>query len=799
MIKNYILTTLRQLWKHKLFSVFNIFGLATSMAVCLLLILILNDQLGYDLFHADKDRIYRVVSGRGENSVPTKPRFATSPLVTSDMLKEAYPIVENSTKIIGMGGLFKWADREAVFDHNGFMVEEDFAEIFSFPTGDLNLAAALKAPRSIVLTEKMAATIFREKNPIGKVVTFDQLGLFTVTGLLPELPPRSHLAFEFLVSYSSVEVFTEEQKNMVNLADETGHWRGYVYLKLKEEASKSQLESALAQIAQQQSKIVAPSAYFLSPQPLLDIMPSRDYSNETGTATPYIVLYFLIALGIIIITAACFNYMNLSLARSIKRSKEIGIRKVNGATKRHIVFQFLGESILLALIALGVALVLLEWLVPKFYALDPFVEDIFELEKTPLVYLLFFGFSLTVGLLAGAFPAFSISGFQPIQSLKKLSHLDLNAKMSFRKILVVAQFTLSLLFILAVTIVIRQQHHVLNADLGIRTEQMLNVRLNGADYDIFKQQALAIEGITGISGSDIGILTGENQITKVTFQDEQDSLQLYFLNGTANYLENHDIQLLAGSNFPDTKNDQGEQFIILNEKTIERMGYPSPESAIGNQIIIDTLALSILGVAADFHHDQIWWEPIQYFGIRNNISSLKNANLRLSDDNTEAVVSQVHQLMGTLVPNDLVSAYFMEERIYFMTKFFKMGSRIIGFIGGLIILISCMGLLGMVIYNIEGKVKEVGIRKVLGASARNITWQLSRSYLLLLGVAILVAVPIAVLGGNIWLQFFYLRTSIQPLLILSGVALILGISMLTVLSQTWFAAQSNPANSLRNE
>ncbi|MEO0341050.1 MAG: FtsX-like permease family protein, partial [Bacteroidota bacterium] len=423
----------------------------------------------------------------------------------------------------------------------------------------------------------------------------------------------------------------------------------------------------------------------------------------------------------------------------------------------------------------------------------------FELEKTPLIYLLFFGFSLTVGLLAGAFPAFSVSGLRPIQSLKKLSHLDFNSKMGLRKALVVAQFTLSLLFILAVVIVLRQQSYVMNADLGIRTKDMLNVRLNGTDYDIFKQQALEIDGIEGISGSDIGILTGENQTTKVAFQDEQDSLQLYFLNGTTNYIDNHDIELLAGQNFPNAKNDQGEQFVILNQKTIERMGYPNPESAIGGEIIIDTLALSIVGVVADFHHDQIWWEPIQFFGIRSNTATIKNANLRLAEGATASVVSQVHQLMNTLVPNDLASTYFMEERIYFMTKFFKMGSRIIGFIGGLTILISCMGLLGMVIYNVEGRVKEVGIRKVLGASAQNITWQLSKSYLLLLGIAILIAVPVAVLGGNLWLQFFYLRTTIQPFLIIGGVVLILAISMLTVFSQTWFAAQSNPVNSLRSE
>lgn len=797
---NYLKIAFRQLWKHKMFSALNIFGLATSMSVCLLLIMILMDQYSYDSFHEKGDRIYRVISNRQEKGIPIKrAEYATTALSIAEELKQNYPFVDKAVRVAQINEPFKIDDKTRDTDNSGFAVDADFLEVFDFGWIEGDQRTALQNPRSIVLTQAAVQSLFPDEDPMGKTVEYGELGEFIITGIMPDPPIRSHLQFDYLTSFTMITSLSEEDKGKIGIFSFDDIWRGLVYVMLDERADRNNLDLALTEQATAYSDRNEKDNFLFAAQPLTSVMPSPGLNNEVGIGTPVIVMYFLMILGVIIILAACFNYMNLSVARSLERAKEIGIRKVIGARKSDVALQFLGESVLISLIALIVAVGILEFLIPAFLGLDPFVGQTFTLSKTPAAYLTFFVFSLFIGLLAGIFPAFNIAAFQPIEAIKKLNTAKLFSRVGFRKVLVTMQFAMSLIFVFTVILVLLQQKHVLNADLGARTKNILNVRMQDVDYSTFAQRVQQLPGVADVSSSRVVIMAGENVSTQVRFNNDQDTMSLLYNGVSSNYLENFDIQLIAGKNFPENINSKGEQFIILNEKATKRIGYKSPDEAIGATIAIDSNLLTVIGVVQDFHHGNIWFDPIEPFALRHGGDFARNANIRLNGNNVAETRSAIFAIWNELSPDAPTLAFFTDERVYFMAKFFHMGSRVIGFVGVLTIIITCMGLLGMVIYTIEGRTKEVGIRKILGASEKNIIWQLSKGFFFLFGIAILLAVPIAIFGANLWLQNFLMRITIQPWMLLSGIAVMLVLGLLTVISQTYNAARSNPVESLRSE
>lgn len=509
MIKNYFKIAIRQLFKNKLFSFLNIFGFAISLAVCLLLITILNDQYSYDDFHENGDEIFRVTSSKREKTIPIQNLdAATTSLTIAEELASDYPFVKKAVRIAGMDGDFIYRDKN-LGSPKGYAVDQSFLEMFSFGWTAGNKTTALKDPRSIILTEETAKKYFPNQEPIGEFVEINPLGKFQIKGILPTPPIRSHIRFDFLISYATVTAMTEIERQQIQIGGYENIWRGLVYLLLDEKSSQSQLDNALSQIAKTYSTRDENYNYLFKSQALSLIMPTTNLGNDIGLGLPKIGIYFLIVLGIIIMLAACFNYMNLSVAKSIKRAKEIGIRKVAGAERKDIIIQFLGEAVLISFLSFLVAIILLEFMIPVFYSLDPFVEDVFHLSRSPKLYLIFLGFSLFIGLLAGIFPAFNISRYQPIQSIQKLSNVKVFSHIGLRKMLITFQFTLSLIFILTVIIVMQQQRKVLNADLGLRIDNLMNVSIdNGIDYEVFAHKVKQLKGVESVSASRDAILMG---------------------------------------------------------------------------------------------------------------------------------------------------------------------------------------------------------------------------------------------------------------------------------------------------
>ncbi|MFK8007619.1 MAG: FtsX-like permease family protein [Saprospiraceae bacterium] len=800
MIKNYFKIAYRQLFKNKLFSALNIFGLATSLAVCMLIITVLYDQYSYDNFHEKEDGIFRVISAKVENGMPiSQANMATTSLQLAEDLKDNYPFVKQTVRVAGVGGNFTQNEKLVVANKNGYMVDHAFFDVFSFGWTAGDQATALQEPRTIVVTEEFVEDNVLGKDLIGEFLEFEDLGKFKVTGIMPTPPMRSHLRFKFLMSYATVETMTKEDLQKVEIYDFDDIHRGLVYVLLDGKNNRPEFNNALTNIANNYASRDKRNKYLFESQALADIVPSRDLGNEPGLGTPQMVLNFLMILGLIIMLAASFNYMNLSVARSLKRAKEIGIRKVAGARKSDIITQFLGEAVLISFMSFLLAIGLLELLIPAFYALDPFVEEAFYLTKSPQLYLIFLGFSLLVGLFAGIFPAFNISKFQPLQSIQKLSNVKFFSQNRFRKGLVTFQFALSLIFILTVIIVLQQQKKVLDADLGIRIDNKMNVWLNNeVPYEIFAQRIEQIKGVESVSASWNPVMLGGMRSTTAIFNDQSDSIKLSFNKVSQSYLDNMEIELLAGKNFPENINSKGEQFVLLNEKAIRQMGFESPAAALGTSVSMDSVSLTVIGVTKDFYYDNIYFGKLNPFALRLG-NKFGVANISLSEANTSATIQSIHQALNEISPQESMTTFFTDQKAYHLSKFFRIGSSIIGFVGFLTILISCLGLLGMVVYAVEGRLKEVGIRKVLGASERNLNWQLAKGFFLLLAIAILIAVPLTFFLSNLWLQNFLIRTDITFWMIAAGVGIILFLAFVTILSQTHLAARKNPVNVLKDE
>ncbi|MBE2206336.1 MAG: ABC transporter permease [Saprospiraceae bacterium] len=800
MLINYLNIAVRQLLRHKRFSALNIFGMAAGMSVCMLVIMAVRDQYGYDDFHANGERIYRIISAEADKNQPLqKATHATAPLSLLEVIQDHSPYMEAGARLVSMGDDFKIGERVFPNELGGYAVDQGFLDMFSFGWEAGNHSDALTQPRSVVLTKTTARRLFSGSPAIGMTVQLGEMGDFLITGILPDPPKRSHIRFDYLISYPTLQSMSAEELSKLGINGFDEIWRGLTYVLLTEKGSRAMLDQTLASQTASYSVRSEKMHYIFQSQALVDVMPSRDLANEIGVGTPHVVLYFLMALGLVILLAACFNYVSLSLARSIKRAKEIGVRKVFGAAKKDVVRQFLTEAVLISLLAFVLAVGFLELLIPAFYNLDPFVSTIFQLERSFSNYLIFLLMSLLVGLAAGVFPALHIAGFQPLQAIQQLKNVRLFSRMGLRKTLVTLQLTLSLVFILVVIIVLKQQNHVLNADLGQNIENIVSVQLQGLSFDKFSQRAMQIKGVESVSSTSVAILAGENNEETAIFGERNDSMQVGQSFISQNFLQNMSIPLVAGVNFPEDNYSEGEQFAIVNETATRQMGFPKPDAALGSSIVVSGVPLSIIGVTKDFHHDNIWFSPIKPFVLRNKSERAYNAYLRLSEANQRETLASLHAIWSELSPQKNWYGFYLEERVYNMAKFFRMGSSIIGFVGFLTIVIACLGLLGMVVYVVEGSVKEVGIRKVLGAGEARLVWQLSKGFLLLMCIAVFIAVPLTVFAADMWLNNFLMRISVEVEMVALGISIVLFLGLLTVMSQTYWAARANPIEAIKNE
>ncbi|HTI94038.1 MAG TPA: ABC transporter permease [Puia sp.] len=796
MLSSYIKTSGRSILRSRLFSGINIIGLAVSMSIGLLVIAILSDLFSYDSTLKNKDRIYRVVSNL-EWPAHQPMKLASTSWKGGTLIHEEVPAVESMTILRNnFGGDARTGDNTVPV--KGFYADNGFFDVFGFPFISGVPSTALKQPHSLVLTQVTAQKLFGQADPIGKTVTFDST-LYTVTGVLQDLPKLSHLHFEALASLSSIN--TSNTTTDGGYMDWNNCFSNYVYVLLKKNSKPSSFTTALGKINTRENDPAANSKVLLSSQPLKDIPMGSRMANEIGAVFPLALVYVIAGLALVILLSACFNYTNLSIARSLRRSREVGIRKVMGANRSQVVGQFIVESIILSLISLVCAFFIFLVLRGQFLSFHEFLQSAFSLQLTPRVILYFISLAMAVGIIAGVLPAIFYAKINAIQVLKNASSLKVFRHVSFRKALVVVQYTLSLIFITTTVIGYNQYKGFIRFDLGFKTENILNIRLQGNKDEVLAGKLAGLPAVNGISRSLMVSSLGSFYGTDMKYNNPADSAGVAqnFVDG--NYLQLHQYSFLAGHNFTASPKNAPETEIIVNEQLIRRfnIGKGNPQKAIGERVSIDNKKLTIVGVLRDFHYGTLD-SKIDPTAIRYSVSPNGYLNVKLNMANLPATMTSIATFWKELDKVHPLDAKFYDAQIEEAYSQYAVMLKVIGFIALMAICISSLGLFGMVIYTMEKRVKEVSIRKVLGASEGLLVYLLSRSFLFLLMIAALIALPLTWLFfDRVILPRFVYHQPIGFGEMLIGLFFVGGIAFIMIGIQTLKIVRANPARILKNE
>ncbi len=511
---------------------------------------------------------------------------------------------------------------------------------------------------------------------------------------------------------------------------------------------------------------------------------------------PLIAVTIFSIIALIVLLSACFNYTNLSIARALRRAREIGVRKVVGAKRKQIIVQFLVEAALIALMALVLGIGLFEFIKPGFFELLPRGEQ-FTLELSAQLIFLFVGFALFAGLMAGVFPATFLSSMKPVQVLKNRLTQKLTKRLTTRKVLTVFQFIISVGFIVATSIVYRQYQYALNKDLGFEQENILNVYLQDVDYQMFENEMSRISEVKSISFSSKILATNSRAFTAAKLEGAQDSLYVSNIYVDENFIQNHGLAILEGDDFPKNLPKEEHGYLVINEQFVKDFQWESNAAAIGQWVFMQDKPNKIIGVVKDFHYTHLE-EPIGSFCFRYQPEVCHIANLKIASVDLPATMQKIEQSWQKLDAYQSMHARFLDEEIEATYQFLIDIMKVFGFVAFLAISIACLGLLGMTVYTTETKLKEISIRKVFGASEGQLIFGLSKGFIYLLLIAALIATPlIFLLFDQVVLNNFAYRINIGLMELSSGFLIILILGLLTIGSQTWKAARANPAENLR--
>jgi putative ABC transport system permease protein len=797
MLNSYAKTSARNVVRNKLFSGINIFGLAVSMSVALLVLAFVNDLTSYDSFQKKKDRIYRL------NTHYTFPDGKTIHLASTSVKagKSIQETMSGMERVVlmrnGFGGDATIGDKKLPID--GLWASEEFFQVFSFPLLQGNAATALREPYSLVLTEKSAKRLFGRTDVLGESVKMDTVN-YLVTGVMRDVPKLSHMRFETLCSFSTAEaVMPAVDPNFLSW---WSAWSNYVYILFPQSSDAVSWQANLDALTKREAGTDPKSAIELSLQPITDIVLGPDLSNQIGPSFPAVAVWVLAGLAFVIVISACFNYTNLSVARSLRRAREVGVRKVNGAQRSHVLTQFLTESVLISMLALCLAIPLFLFLRTQTFLLNEHITEIFALEWSPMLILYFIALAVGTGIVAGLLPAIFFSRMNAIQVLKNTATIKVFRHVSLRKSLIVVQYVTSLMFITTTFIGYRQYNNMISFDLGFTTKNIVNVRLKGNDPNVVVQELSKISQITDISRSlmitSIGSMHGSN----MKYESTQDSVPVWINMVDEHYLPLHEHKLLAGTNFKlhPKKNEDSE--VIVNEQVLKRfkLGDGSPHAALGQEVVIDKRHLTIIGVMKDFHYGTTM-SAIEPTVFRYSAEEKYGyVNLKIASHDASATMSAIRAAWEKIDKVHELDATFYDDQIQRAYDQFLVMAKVIGVVSFLAICISSLGLFGMVVFTTETRMKEVGIRKVLGAREFSLVALLSRGFLILMGVSAAIALPATyLLFDKVILTSFVYREPIGVWDMTGGALIIALLAILMIGIQTWKAARTNPAAVLKSE
>jgi putative ABC transport system permease protein len=791
MLKNYFRIAFRSLWRHKAFSLLNVTGLAVGMSAFFLIYQYVRFETSYDKFHTKQGRIYRLVTDLTSTAATQHAANTSMPMAIN--LKADYPEVEDIVRLNGSRILIKRGDIR--FEENGTVfADSSLFSIFGFRLVDGNPSTALRSPFSVVLSQTTAKKYFGDSNPMGQTLLFSDSGFSaTVTGVMKDIPENSSIKADLFVSMSTRKRFRD------SLDYRWGQFSVTSFLLLKPGVDPASLQAKLKPFIQRHigEKLKAQQQnYILFLENLKDVYWSSRGGFVSGSKSN---VYIFSVIGLFILLIACINFVNLTTARAAERAKEVGIRKVVGAARFQLTSQFLGESIVVCLVAFVLSLGLCSLALPLFNQLagKTISEGIFT---QPVYILTLLSVAMVIGLLAGVYPALVLSSFKPIASLK--GRFTTSKKgLALRRGLVITQFTISISLIIGTAVVYSELNYMRSRDPGFSKDQMLILDTRNDPHKVvFRQDVAGLPGVlsTAFSGSipGDGTYSAYSQVENSRGEMQVANLDLTYVD--FGFMEQYKMKLLAGRFFRKDIATDTMQAMILNEKAVKLFGYASPEAAIGRSFSQWGKKGQIIGVIKDYNFNGLQQE-ITPLSICLDFKDCSYLSVKLTNRNLPATIASIRKKwdqLGTPLP---LRYFFLDDAFNNQYKSEeRFGNLFINF-AILAIFISCLGLLGLSSYSTLQRTKEVGVRRVMGASVTGIVRLLSVDFLRLVGFAFLIAVPLSWLVMNKWLEDFAYRITIGWGIFLGSGMIALAIAFATISYQAIKAAIASPVKSLRSE
>ncbi|MTI88451.1 MAG: FtsX-like permease family protein [Balneolaceae bacterium] len=807
MLKHILLVIYRNIKRFKSYSFINIFGLALGMAVSILILLYIQDELSYDRYHDNSDRIYRVsrewINQDGKTNLHlghTAPPFAP-------LLEEDFEPVKEAVRFLQISPLVKYEGKTFV-ENRFFFADADLFKVFSWEMLQGDPATALTYPDGVVLTRSTAKKYFGDTDPMGKPIDVEIDGMplqFQVKGVMEDIPENSHFQFDFLASMEPVVQFYGGQEQFMS---SFGSNNFATYLLLPEDYNPDLLQAQLPNfidkhMAPNQDGSPASTSTQLNLWPLTDIhlYSQLDSEVEANGNIEYVYIYTAIAIFILLI--ACINFMNLSTARSARRAIEVGLRKVIGADRRSLINQFVGESVFLSFIAMMVAIILAELSLPYFNSFIGKELSLNLLENyTHLIGLL--GIIAFVGLIAGSYPAFFLSGFQPSKVLKGTFKIA-GAHQKFRSVLVVSQFTISVALIASMGIVYNQLEFMQNKDLGFDKENIAVLPVSNqivSNFTEYRQQLLQHSGIINVAEASRvpsgRLLDAQGTTAEVNGELQTINTRVADIHVSHNYLETFGISLIAGRDFDYNLASDSTEAFILNESAVKAIGWESPEQALDKQFHYGGRRGHIIGVVRDFNFESLHQNiaPIVFLIPDTRI---RNVAVKFKDTHRAEVLSFLEEKWTFWRPDYPFTYYFIEDNFEEQYASEQRLGQIFGAFAILAIIIASLGLFGLASFTAQQRIKEIGIRKTLGATISQIVVLISKRFTLLVLLSITLAIPIAWYAMDQWLGGFAYRIDVPLITFIWAGTAALAIAWITVSYQSIKAAMVNPVDSLRSE
>jgi len=793
MFKNLFKTAIRNILKDFGYSGLNILGLTIGIASALFLIIYISDELSYDRYHEKADRIYRVASHITETDDEFTWIIAQIPF--APQVIQDYPEVEHAVRFIDAGrSLYKYEDKE-FYEEQFFFADSNVFNVFSyeFIKGDPN--TALLEPNTMVLTETIAAKYFGKDDPINKSLVTGE-DTYKITGVIKDVPKNSHFRFDALMSRRT-------------LPQQFGNWGNFgvfTYILLPAEVDYKEFEKKLAEMY---PKYMAPIferlnigiEYILEPITDIHLKSTSAQEPEPTGSYAYVMIFAIVAFFLILIAA--MNYMNLATARSAKRAREVGLRKVVGSNRRSLILQFLTESTVLTFISVVLSIVLIIILLPKFNQLagKSFLMDIIF---SPTVIISLIGIIIVVGIFGGSYPAFYLSRFSPVTVFKGEVTKGSSGSM-FRKILVVIQFTISVAMIVSTLVVFKQLNYLKTKDLGYDMKNVISIEFTTREmvqkYPVFKQALLENPDILKVGSTNTRIGEGSGKVLfNVETSDGMQQRGINFAVVDHDFVETLGIQMIKGRDFQEDMPSDTLLGVIVNETMAKRLNWDEP---LGKKVELqgrngqNVLMASVVGVMKDFHQTGMYNEIetlMMIYRVNNQIVYAK-----LKDDKVDESIKYIESKWNEIFPEQPFTYSFLSERFNEQFNADEKRGFIFTLFTVLAILIACLGLFGLASYTVEQRTKEIGIRKVVGASEGIIVRLISKEFLILIAISILIAFPLSFYFMRDWLNQFVYRTNLGLFIFILAGLISIAITFITISIQAWKAANANPAESLRVE